>query len=82
MAEVRIDRLTLAVPGLSAEEGLRLGREVARRLAAKLGPGRLGPGARGGRRLGRVSVRVDGQTGGDTGALAEAIAARLAGRLG
>lgn len=72
---VRIDELQLRVPGLSLEEGRRLGEEVARHVADRLPPG--------GRieELGALSVRLTIPFGTPRDRLAIAIAQTILERL-
>ena len=65
---LQIDRLTLRVPGLGAEEGRRLGLAVAERLRD------LDPSAAGIHELGRLTIRVEGGAGRGIERLAEQIA--------
>lgn len=77
-SRVRIDRLHLAVTGVSREQAVRLAADVARRVAAAV-PDTGGAGAR---RVGALRVRVNVEAGASAEDLAERIAGAITRSLG
>jgi hypothetical protein len=73
--EVRIDQLSLRVPGLQADEAPRLGEDVCRRVGAGLSPQQRPL------QLGALQIRVEVPVGASHGRLADTIASAILERL-
>jgi hypothetical protein len=76
LADLRVDRLVLRVPGLTHAEGVRLGTLVEERLAARAASGRFPSYA------GRVEIDLDLPAALPLDRLAEQIVLRLSVELG
>ena len=68
---IQIDELVLRVPGMSNDEGRRLGQEVAERVSAQL------PESSSDQRIGELTIRLTTSPGASRSQLAEAIAEQI-----